>query len=267
MDYMENEYTVDLGSVIRSRFSGIPDFAVRLAEKLFHLDYLNAYFSKGYEGVEFCTECLKYLDVKVDVEGLDKLSASERYTFASNHPLGGIDGIALCDALGPFFGGKIRFVVNDILMNVKGPRPILFPINKMGTQSRDLPSQTDELFRSGNQVLLFPSGKCSRKIDGVIQDPVWKKAFISKSVSFGRKVVPVRFFGENSKVFYFVDNLKNALGIKTNISTVLLPGEVYRGRGKRFRIRIGDPIPPETFDSSRTPLQWAAWVREKVYSM
>ena len=259
MENLENDYTIDIGRVLRSRFPGVPDFVVRLAGKMFHIDFMNTFFAKGYEGVEFCTECLKYLGVKIDVEGLEKLSPEGRYTIASNHPLGGIDGVAVCEVFGRLFGGDIRFMVNDFLMNVKGLAPLMVPVNKIGGQSRDLPARTNAIFDSSSQVVIFPSGKCSRKIDGVIQDPEWKKTFIVKSVSSGRDVVPVRFVGRNSGRFYFVDRVCNLLHIKANLAMALLPDELYRGRGK--------PIPPETFDSSRSPKEWAAWVREKVYSL
>ncbi|MBQ8071716.1 MAG: 1-acyl-sn-glycerol-3-phosphate acyltransferase [Bacteroidales bacterium] len=260
-------YEIDLEGLLRSRFPGIPDYAVKAAGKIFHMDFLNTFFRRGYEGVEFCTECLKYLDVKVEVEGLEKLRPDGRYTLASNHPLGGIDGVAECEVFGRFFGGKIRFMVNDFLMSIKGLAPLMVPVNKIGAQSRELSALTAEAFSSSDQVIIFPSGKCSRKIGGVIQDPEWKKTFITKSVSSGREIVPVRFFGRNSGRFYFVDEACKALGIKANLSMGLLPDELYRGRGKTYRMVIGDPIPPSVFDSSKSPLQWAAWVREKAYSL
>ena len=267
MDNLESDYYIDLGRILRARFPGVPDFVVRLAGKFFHIDFLNEFFVKGYEGVEFCTECLKYLDVKIEVEGLENLSPEGHYTIASNHPLGGIDGVAVCEVFGRFFGGDIRFMVNDFLMSIKGLAPLMVPVNKIGSQSRDLPALTNAIFDSSAQVIIFPSGKCSRKIDGVIQDPEWKKTFIVKSVSSGRDVVPVRFYGKNSRRFYFVDKMCNLLHIKANLAMALLPDELYRGCGKTFRIVIGEPIPASTFDSSRSPKQWAAWVREKVYSL
>ena len=36
---------------------------------------------------------------------------------------------------------------------------------------------------------------------------------------------------------------------------------------KTFKIVLGQPIPASTFDDSRKPVEWAAWVREKVYQL
>ena len=88
-------------------------------------------------------------------------------------------------------------------------------------------------------------------------------------MQYHRDVVPVRFFGENSKRFYRVDKIADLLGInkKFPLAMILLPDELYRGQGKTFRIVVGDPIPWQTFDDSRKPIEWAAWVREKVYQL
>ena len=66
-----------------------------------------------------------------------------------------------------------------------------------------------------------------------------------------------------------VDKLGKILGInkKFQLAMILLPDELYKGQNKTYRIVIGDPIPWQTFDGSRKPVEWAAWVREKVYDL
>lgn len=109
--------------------------------------------------------------------------------------------------------------------------------------------------------------KGTRKIDGRIQDLPWGKAFIRKSVMTGRTVVPVHFIAENSPRFYRVANLCKKLGLKFNFAMLLLPDEMYKAQHGTFKVVFGDPIPPETFDNSRTPYEWAQWVRAKVYEL
>ncbi|MBQ9660406.1 MAG: glycerol acyltransferase, partial [Bacteroidales bacterium] len=117
-------------------------------------------------------------------------------------------------------------------------------------------------------LMIFPAGSCSRRIDGKVQDRPWKKTFVTKSVETGRSVVPVRFVGQNSPRFYFVDWLFcKLLKIKFNVSMLFLPDEFYRAQHKTFRIILGEPIRPEVFDASRKPAEWAAWVRDKVYQL
>ena len=48
---------------------------------------------------------------------------------------------------------------------------------------------------------------------------------------------------------------------------LFLPDELNRSQHKSYKIIFGKPIPPETFDNSKTDTEWAAWVREKVYEL
>ena len=57
------------------------------------------------------------------------------------------------------------------------------------------------------------------------------------------------------------------LHIKFNIAMLFLVDEMYKNRHKTYHIKIGKPIPWQTFDKSKTPLEWAQWVREKVYAL
>lgn len=267
----DKSMAIDLDAIIKAKLPDrkIPRFVVNLLKKIVHIDFLNEFLERGYSGVEFCRECLGYLDVKVEVEGLENLdtSGNSRYTFASNHPLGGIDGVTLGAVLGEAFDGKVKYLVNDLLMNLKGLAPICVPINKTGGQSRNLLALITEAYTSDNQMIIFPAGKCSRKIDGVIQDIPWSKSFISKSVETCRDIVPIHFIGRNSERFYRRDKFFKAIGIKANLTMLFLPDELYRGRHQTFRVIIGKPVPYSEFDSSRTPYQWAQVVREQAYKL
>ena len=260
------DYAVNIDEMLSSKGIHLPSFVLKWIKKFLHVDFLNEYFVKGYDGVEFCTGSLEYLDVKLDVEGLENVpDDGTLYTFASNHPLGGIDGVALGAIVGEKFEGKVKYLVNDFLMFLKGLAPICVPINKVGGQSRELPRLLDEAFRSENHMIIFPAGLCSRKIDGKIQDLPWGKAFINKSVATGRSVVPVHFIAQNSPRFYRVAKLTKLLGF--NAAMAFLPDEMVRQMHKTFKVVIGKPIPPSHFDKSKTPYEWAQWVREEVYKL
>lgn len=267
---MPEGQTIDVARIVSERTGKrIPRFLGRMMERFIHQDFINGFLSKGYEGVEFCTECVKYLDITLKVKGLDELRIPEgvKLTYASNHPLGGADGVALIGVIGSGKDRPLKLMVNDFLMNIKGLAPMCVPVNKLGGQSRRLSSDVDSIFAGEADILMFPSGKCSRKIDGRIQDPAWKKTFITKSVETGRWIVPVHFIGTNSKRFYRVDSLCKALGIKFNLPMLFLPSELHRAQGKEFEIIFGEPIPPTRFDSSKSPLEWANVIREEVYNL
>jgi putative hemolysin len=210
------------------------------------------------------------MDLKV--KGLDELPSNDggRYfTIVSNHPLGGEDGVALGKLLCHKYDSKIKYLVNDVLMNLQGLAPLCVPINKTGNQSRNFPKMVDAAFQSDNNVLMFPAGLCSRRQDdGTIRDLPWKKTFITKTVEYQRDVIPVHFSGRNSDKFYNIARWCKKLNIKFNIAMLYLVDEMYKNVGNSFTVTFGKPIPWQTFtDKSKTPAEWAAWVQDRVYEL
>ena len=247
----------------------IPKFVVSYLKRIVHQDELNGFLrqAKDKTGVDFLKACLDFLDARLVVKGEENLPEDGLYTFVSNHPLGGQDGLALGYVLGTHYQGKVKYLVNDLLMNLHGLAPLCIPINRTGRQSRDFPRLVESGFASDNQLIMFPAGLCSRRRNGVIRDLEWKKAFIVKSVEHRRDVVPIHFDGRNSNFFYNLANVCKALGIKFNIAMLYLADEMLKNRHKTFTITIGKPIPWQTFDKSRSPLQWAQYVKDIVYKL
>ena len=263
---------LDIEQVIKSKAGKkakyIPKFVINWFKNFMHLDYINDYLKEGYVGVEFCENCLKYLGVEIEVTGRENLPKDgRRYTFVSNHPLGAIDGLTLGAIIGREYDGKIKYFLNDLLMNLKGMAPLGIPVNKLGGQARNLSRLVNEVYESDNQVLVFPAGLCSRVIDGKIQDIEWGKSFIRKSKDTGRDVVPVHFEGENSKRFYKIASWQKKLGLKFNFAMMLLPDEMYRSAGRKYRITIGKPISADSFDKTKSDFEWAQDVRAHVYNL
>ena len=226
--------------------------------------------SRGKTGVEWLEECVSYLDMTLDIKGEENLPGKDDgrlYTFVSNHPLGGQDGVALGAIIGRHYDGRFRYLVNDLLMNLPGLAPLCIPINKTGNQSRSFPAMVEQGFRSDNHILMFPAGICSRRHGGVIRDIAWKKTFVSKSVEYRRDVVPIHFGGRNSDFFYRLANFSDKYVKKVNIAMLFLADEMYKNVHKTFSVTIGKPIPWQTFDKSRTPAQWAQYVQDIVYEL
>ena len=238
-------FLIDIDRILREKAPKqaryIPRFVVSYLKHIVHQDELNVFLrdSKDKVGVDFLEACLDFLDAKIDVHGAENLPEDGLYTFVSNHPLGGQDGIALGYVLGKRYNGRVKYMVNDLLMNLL----------------------VEEGFSSDNQMIMFPAGLCSRRQKGgVIADLDWKKTFIVKSVEHHRDVVPVHFEGRNSDFFYNLANVCKALGLKVNIAMLYLADEMLKNRHKTFKVTFGKPIPWQTFDKSKTPLQWAAYV-------
>ncbi len=152
-------------------------------------------------------------------------------------------------------------------MNLQGLAPLCIPINKTGKQAKDFPRMVEAGFASDDQLIMFPAGLCSRRQNGVIRDLDWKKTFVVKSVQTHRDVVPIHFEGRNSNFFYNLANICKFLGIKVNIAMLYLADEMLKNRHKTFTVTIGKPISWQTFDKSKTPAEWAAYVKDIVYKL
>src|SRR5207253_1381214 len=95
---------------------------------------------------------------------------------AANHPLGGLDGMALIRAVGEI-RPDVRFFVNDVLKNLKNYGDVFVGVNKVGSTSATSLRTMENIFMSPDAVLFFPAGLVSRKIKGKVVDLDWKKSF------------------------------------------------------------------------------------------
>jgi len=272
MSELPPEKIIDVEKVIAGKsprlLKALPNFIIRYLKRIIHEDELNQFLSAHgqKQGIEFIAEALKLMEVTYQVEGMENISLDGHYLFASNHPLGGLDGMILIHTLGQKYP-VVKFPVNDLLMNIKQLHPVFIPVNKHGAQTIDYAKQLDEAYNSQAQILYFPAGLCSRKQNGVIQDLDWKKSFISKAIKHQRDVVPVYFSGRNSNFFYNLAKIRAFLGIKANIEMLYLVDEMFKQKGKNISVKIGKPISYQTFDKSRTPQLWASWLKARVYEM
>ena len=263
---------IDVDQVLRTRlprhYRYIPRFAVRWLERTICQDRLNTILTKmaGKNSVDAATAALDEMDITVNATGLENLPDG-RYLFVSNHPLGGLDGLALISLLGNRYEHKIKFLVNDLLMAVEPLQGVFLPVNKYGSQSRTSAIQIEEALKSDYQFITFPAGLCSRmQPDGTIADLPWQKAAVVHAINYQRDIVPVFFDAQNSKFFYRFAKWRKKLGIKFNIELIFLPKEMIKQSGATLRAIIGEPIPWSSLDASH-PKQEAARLRQTVIDM
>lgn len=253
----------------------IPPMLLTAVEKLVHQDELNRIlrYCHPTQGSDFAAKMLEYLGISVEVKGLENLQDHGRYVFASNHPLGGLDGITLVDVLGHRFGDdNVRFLVNDMLLHVTPLKNVFLPINKYGAQGRKAAVAINEAYASDKEIVVFPAGLVSRRLDsGKIQDLTWQKAFVAKAMEFDRQIVPVRFEALNRPRFYNIARWRKKLGLKINLEQILLPAELCAAHGASFRIIFGRPITSEwmrrKIEAGENPTAIAAAIRKIVYEL
>ncbi|UCH14811.1 MAG: glycerol acyltransferase, partial [Bacteroidales bacterium] len=246
----------------------IPGFVYWYIKRIVHQnemnDFLKAHGKKT--GIDFINAVIEDFNVSIIVKGEGNIPKQGRLQFVANHPLGGFDGMILMHIISRYFK-NIKFLVNDILMNILNIEELFVPVNTFGKQSVEYARRIDNEYASDSQILNFPAGICSRKIKGRILDLEWKKSFINKSVQHKRDIVPVHFGGRNSNFFYNLSNIRKALGIKTNIELFFLADEMYRQKNKTVSVKFGELISYKTFDKSKNHQEWAKYVKDKVYAL
>lgn len=271
---------IDLNRIIRSRVSGwkgrlIPGVLISTLERMIRQKELNAILDATWpaEGSEFADALYRCLRLSLATHGEDNIPAQGRFIFASNHPLGGLDGIGLIKVLGSRYGDDgIRFLVNDMLMNVEPLRTVFLPVNKYGSQGRAAAKAIAEAYASDMQMLIFPAGLVSRlHPDGSIRDLTWQKSFIQKAVEYERDIIPVRFDGLNRSRFYRTAYWRKRLGLKVNIEQAMLPAELCAARGNSYGVTFGRPVPwrqlADRLADGASPASLAAEIRATVHSL
>lgn len=265
------EHFIDLDKVIKSKSERLhrwlPKFVVRWVGRLLHVDEINCLIYKYRDkfGPEFAQSILSELNVEIEIVNPQNMPTSTNPMVVGNHPLGGVDGMALIAEIGRT-RTDILFPVNDILLYLPGLRQCFVPVNKFGKNTENVKA-LEEAFSGQNTLLYFPAGLCSRKKKGVIRDLEWKRTFVKKSVRYTRDITPVYVDAQNSKRFYRWANIRKGLHIGFNFEQLLLPSEMFRMRNSKIRLVFGPTIPNTTFDKTFKPEQWAAKVREYVYSL
>jgi putative hemolysin len=263
---------IDVESILRAKNGGKrpPSVFVYLLTKLLYVNEINQFLSvaKDKQDLDFFHTLLEYLNVHVRVSGIENLPPSGTpCVFVSNHPLGGIDGVAVAYEVGKHYPEGVIIPANDVLMYVSNIQNLFIPINKVGGQAKNLAQALHLAYESSKQMMMFPSGMVSRMQKGKIEDPEWKKNFVVKAVEYKRNVVPIYIGARNSNLFYWVARIRKKLKIALNIEMLLLPRELFRHRNKELKIVIGNPIHWNVFDTSKTPHRWAQYVKKIVYNL
>ncbi|PKP05144.1 MAG: glycerol acyltransferase [Bacteroidetes bacterium HGW-Bacteroidetes-6] len=266
------ENTIDVKELIRAKnprmLRMLPGFIIRYLKRILHEKEVNyhMYNNRHKHGLPFVEAMLDMFGAEIVVYGLEKLENQNRFLVVANHPLGGLDGLALMHTVGRIHS-NIVFPVNDFLMYLPNLSELFVPINKVGGQSSSGVRALEKAFESDNNILFFPAGLASRKIKGKVIDLEWKKTFIQKARQHERNVIPVHVSGRNSNRFYRLANWRKRLGIKANIEMLYLSDETFRQKGRILEIHFGDPIPFSTFDKTHKDLEWAQIVKQIVYDL
>ena len=268
MSRSREEYLLNVDEVLGPKLrKKLPRFVVNYIKRRIHQEEINDCILKAehYAGAGFFDEALNYIGITYKIRGVENLDRSRKYIFTCNHPLGGPEALIIGSVFRQIYGGGFKVPSNQLLMNMKPLAEFFTPVKvQAGAQNREISERIAQMFTSGHQVLVFPAGLCAKRIKGKITEMPWKKMFITQAKKYERDVVPVHISGYNSPRYHFFSWLSRILRLKMNIGMLFLVDELFNKAGEEFVITFGEPIQHTSFDKSKTDIQWAAEVKDKV---
>ena len=100
---------IDIRKIIESKNAKlakrIPNFLIKKFEKILELKKINYFLAHHSEdtAIDFARNTIDYVGANIIVKNEENIPKEGRYIIVSNHPLGGIDGVALISAKLPIW--------------------------------------------------------------------------------------------------------------------------------------------------------------------
>lgn len=246
----------------------LPGFIVKLIVKIIKQKEINRFLNKHSDSIgrDFLIKIIEEYNIKIEVEGKENLPENGKCIFVANHPFGLIDGLVLTYVISEKYG-SLKAIANDAFMLIPQLHPFIAAVNVFEGSSKEYLKALDETYYTEVPITHFPAGEVSRLYKGKVQDTKWQKSFITKSIASKRDIVPIYFYGRNSILFYTIFTLRRLFGINVNLELILLPREFFKKKNKTIKVKIGKPIPHQTFDKSLSHWDWAQNIRERLYRL
>lgn len=209
------------------------------------------------------------LDVRYDAVQLARMPVDGPLVVVANHPYGVLDGIVIS-----WLVERVRrdFVVltNAVLLRAPEIQPHVLPVDFSGTaEARDTNLRSRAAARAhlkaGGCVVVFPAGGVSTAPDRLGRRPAmdapWQ-AFAAQLIHAARAtVVPIRFHGQNSRLFQIASHVSQTLRIS------LIFREVKNRIGTSVPVAVGAPIPYAALESLRDRQSLADALRARTYAL
>lgn len=199
----------------------------------------------GMSPADFLDYSLGALGVTLDVaqrENLAEVPASGPVLIVANHPLGGLEGMAIARVL-LAVRPDLKVLTNELLRRIPELAPVFIGVNVLAKSAAAGNvggiRQVHQHLGAGGAVLLFPAGMVSafEFSHGRIQDRAWNRLAGQLVKRYQATTLPIRVAGRNSPYFY-VAGL-----IHPRLRTLLLPRQLANKRGYTLPLTIGRPIP------------------------
>ena len=274
MDFENTEYqkVVEIEKWLKGSnnrlLRSLPGFVINWLKRIICEKEINALHTNNIDktGIDYVNAILKDLDITIRMHNEKALEKAEKCIFAANHPLGGIDALSFLSCIYQLKGTVVS-PSNQLFHYDPNLAPLILGVNVFGHSSREQTRVINNAFHSDAQIMIFPAGLVSRKIEGEVRDMEWHKSFISKAIETKRCVVPTFITGVNTPRFYRISKIRKFFRIKMPVEIICLPREMLNKKGSSIDLVFGDPIAYNYFDASKRPQEWAQHVRSIVYDL
>jgi putative hemolysin len=179
--------------------------------------------------------------------------------------MAGMDALCLFAEVGRV-RHELRIIANDVLASIPQFKGYFIPVNKFGKSAKESMVRVDEAYAEKEAMIVFPSGMCSRKTNGIIMDLEWQKSFLGKAIQYNYNIVPVHIDGSNSNRFYRIANWRKFFRIKFNIEMMTLADELFKQKGQNITLTFGHPIAANLFNKRRT-MEEVQLIKDFVYQL
>ncbi len=219
-----------------------------LGERLLHLGEVRRFLEEHADarGAELLDDIFDRLDVGYSVALRDRMRipAEGRLIVVSNHPLGGLDGLAVLRALLEV-RSDVRVVANDLLAEFPAFSETFLPYSIFSRRpQKERLAAIGEALDRGEAVVFFPAAEVARPSWHGIKERRWRNGAVRFARIHGAPILPVWVKARNSFWFYAVSLFS------TPASMLMLPHELFNKRGRTIGLKVGDPIPAAAFTAS-----------------
>lgn len=229
----------------------VPPCMSNIVSTFFRFSHLNKVYhqaekrlreSSGDESIFEAT--LESLGSRLEVSDLDldRIPTEGPLLVVANHPLGGLDGLALMSLIlkrRP----DCKLLANSILERFEAFRSSLITVDILGEENASSKNASAlkgavRWMRNGGCLAAFPAGQVSnwKLKTRCVADREWNPAVASLAKISNATVVPVFFEGRNSAWF------QGAGYLHPRFRTLLLGRELWNLRGAAIRARVGESL-------------------------
>ena len=197
---------------------------------------------------QFLSGVLDYLGVRVKAidsqKVLPSLPKEGPLLIVANHPLGGLEGVAITQLLLEL-RADTKVLTNNLLTRIPELQSTFIGVDVLSKNAarenvKGIRAASQHL-KAGGALLIFPAGKVAsvNVRSGKVEDHPWNRFAGNLLRRSGAACLPIYVDGYNSRFFYAM-----AL-IHSKLRTLLLPRELANKTGSELKLIIGEVIKPQ----------------------